>query len=79
MLPSTGGHTDEENLCDIQIAEVEGDRDVKGPQIESEIICMPIKVKKVNIGREEHPKMASIGDYWDDPTVESITELLRIQ
>jgi hypothetical protein len=25
----------------------------------------------------EHPKMASIGDYWDDPTVESITELLR--
>jgi hypothetical protein len=34
-------------------------------------------VKKFNIGTIEHPKMASIGDYWDEPTVESITELLR--
>jgi hypothetical protein len=38
---------------------------------------MPIKVKKVNIGTVEHPKMASIGDYWDEQTVESITELLH--
>jgi hypothetical protein len=50
---------------------------VKGPPIESEVISAPIKVKKVNIGTMEHPKMASIGDYWDEPTVESITELLR--
>jgi hypothetical protein len=50
---------------------------VKGPPIESEVISAPIKVKKVNIGTTEHPKMASIGDYWDEPTVESITELLR--
>jgi hypothetical protein len=34
-------------------------------------------VKKVNIGTIENPKMASIGDYWDEKTVESITELLR--
>jgi hypothetical protein len=64
---------DDENPCDIQIVEVEGDRDMKGPQIESEIISMPIKVNKVNIGTKEHSKMANIGDYWDDPIVEIIT------
>jgi hypothetical protein len=68
---------DKENPHDIQIAEVEGDKDVKGPQIEFQVIYAPIKVKKVNIGIAKHPKMASIGDYWDDPIVESITELLR--
>jgi hypothetical protein len=63
-------------ICDIQIEEVEGERDVEGPPIESEVISVPIKVKKVNIGTTEQPKMASIGDYWDEQTVESITELL---
>jgi CTP:phosphocholine cytidylyltransferase-like protein len=38
---------------------------------------MSIKVKKVNIGTIEHPKMASIGYYWDEQTVEIITKLLR--
>jgi hypothetical protein len=51
--------------------------DVKGPPIESKFISTPIKVNKVNIGIAEHPKMASIGDYWDAPTIESITELLH--
>jgi hypothetical protein len=34
-------------------------------------------VKKFNIGTVENPKIASIGDYWDEQIVESITELLR--
>jgi hypothetical protein len=34
-------------------------------------------VKKVNIGIVENPKMASIGDYLDEKTVEIIIELLR--
>ena len=33
-------------------------------------------MKKFNIGIVENPKMASIGDYWDEKTVERITELL---
>ena len=33
----------------------------------------PIKVNKFNIGTNENPKMASIGDYWDEQTVERIT------
>jgi hypothetical protein len=68
---------EEDDPRDIQIEEAEGEREVEGPPIESEVIVAPIKVKKVNIGTVENPKMASIGDYWDEQTVESITELLR--
>ena len=50
---------------------------MEGPPLELEVIVAPIKVNKVNIGTVENPKMASIGDYWDEQTVESITELLR--
>jgi hypothetical protein len=68
---------DEDDSRDIQIEEAEGEREVEGPPIESEVISVPIKVKKVNIGTVEHPKMASIGDYWDEQTVERIAELLH--
>jgi hypothetical protein len=46
---------------------------VEGPSLESEAFVAPIKVKKVNIGTEENPKMESIGDYWDEQTLERIT------
>ena len=54
---------DEDDPRDIHIKEVEGEREVKGPPLESEVIVAPIKVKKVNIGTVENPKMASIRDY----------------
>jgi hypothetical protein len=50
---------------------------VERPTIESKFIYTPIKVNKVNIGTTEKPKIASIGDYWDEKIVESITELLH--
>jgi hypothetical protein len=31
----------------------------------------------MNIGSEEHPKLASIGDYWDEQTMTEIQALLR--
>jgi hypothetical protein len=64
---------DEDDLRNIQIEEVEGERDLEGPPLESEVISAPIKIKKVNIGTAEHPKMVSIGDYWDEQTLECIT------
>ena len=67
---------DENDLCDIQIEEVEGQREVEGPLLESKVIVASIKVKKFNIGTVENPKMASIGDYWDEKTIESIIDLL---
>jgi hypothetical protein len=51
---------------------------VEGPSIESEIFAVPIEVKKVNIGTNNNPKMASIGpNYWDEKIVERIIELLH--
>jgi hypothetical protein len=40
---------DEDDPHNIQIKEVEGERDVEGPTIELEFIYAPIKVNKVNI------------------------------
>jgi hypothetical protein len=67
---------EEDNLCNIQIPEVEGEREVEGPKMDSEYYAAPLNIKKVNIGTADNPKMASIGDYWDHQTVERITKLL---
>jgi hypothetical protein len=40
------------------------------------VFDVPIKVNKFNIGKIENPKMAIVGGYWDEKTIESITELL---
>jgi hypothetical protein len=36
-----------------------------------------IKTKKHNIGTEEAPKMAIIGDYWDKETITQVVDLLK--
>jgi hypothetical protein len=41
--------------------------------LESKVFVVLIKVKKFNIGIVVNPKMVSIGDYWDEQTMESIT------
>jgi hypothetical protein len=70
---------DEDDPRDIQITENEGEREMEGPSLELEVFFAPIKVKKVNIGTNDNPKMASIGDYWDEQTIERIIELVRVQ
>lgn len=35
-----------------------------------------MKTKQVNIGMEAEPKIVKIGDYWDNPMVDKLTELL---
>jgi CTP:phosphocholine cytidylyltransferase-like protein len=50
---------------------------VEGPCLEPKLFATPIKVNKVNIDTTDNPKMASIGDYWDEQTIERITKLLR--
>ena len=54
---------------DIQIINIEGEREVEGPPLESEVFFVPINVNKVNIGTAKNPKMANIGDYWDEQTI----------
>lgn len=68
---------EDEYWRNINILEVEGHREVEGPQIENLDIFEPLKTKKVNIGTEAEVKFARIGDYWDDATVDKVVELLR--
>jgi hypothetical protein len=50
---------------------------VEGTCLESKVFVGPIKVNKVNSGTTENPKMASIGDHWDEQTIERVIELLH--
>jgi hypothetical protein len=50
---------------------------VEGPRAKLPFIGQPIRIKKVNIGIEETPKLANVRDYWDVVTIEKITELLH--
>jgi hypothetical protein len=61
----------------VNIVETEGQRDIEGQGVELPLIGQPIKIKKVNIGIEKAPKLANIGDYWDDATIDKIIELLH--
>jgi hypothetical protein len=47
----------------VNIAEIEGQRDIEGPWIELPFIGQPIKIKKANIGIEQAPELANVGDY----------------
>jgi hypothetical protein len=60
---------DEDGLQNIKIIEIEGEREVEGPSLDSEVFFAPIKVKKFNIRKNGNPKMESIGDYWDEKIV----------
>jgi hypothetical protein len=62
---------------DVNIAETEGQRDIEGLGIELPFIGQPIKIKKVNIGTKQAPKLENVGDYWDDATIDKIIELLH--
>ena len=68
---------EDEDPCNVNILESEGSREVQGIMLEIIEITEKVKIKKVNIGIEANPKMASIGDYWDDETVGHITDLLQ--
>jgi hypothetical protein len=46
---------------------------LEGPQFELEEYVSPLKIKKVNIGIEENPKIEIIGDYWENQIMEIIT------
>ena len=50
---------------------------MKGFGISSDQFMNPLKVKNINIGSLKNPKFVDIGDYWDDDTVEKITDILH--
>lgn len=67
---------EEEDPRNLNILEAEGHREVEGLQIKNPNITAPLKKRQVNIGTEAELNFAKIGDYWDDATVDKVTELL---
>jgi hypothetical protein len=61
----------------VNISEIEGQRDIEGPGIELPFVGKPIKIKKVDIGKKQAPKLANVAEYWDDATISKITELFH--
>ncbi len=51
---------EDDDLRNVNIIEYKGEKDVEGPGIEFPYIGQPLKVKKVKIGIETKPNMASI-------------------
>jgi len=68
---------EDEDPRNINILEMEGHREVEGPQIENSDITMLLKTRQENIGTEAEPKFAKIRDYWDDTTMDKVVELLH--
>ena len=62
-------------MQNINILEKEGSQDVTSPNVPMDPMNRPLKIKKVNIGIEENPKFANVGDYWDEETMEKIIDL----
>ena len=73
----SGGPKDGEGLWNINISKIEGTRDVAAPDVSMDPMNQPLKSRKVNIGIEENPKFASVGDYWDEETMTKIMNLLH--
>jgi hypothetical protein len=65
---------DLEELRNLTFKESTGTREVKdtlsGDTRSS--YAQPLNLQKVNIESEEHPKMESIGDYWDEKTIQDL-------
>jgi len=76
-LEGDDDESDDEDPRYLDIAETEGEHAIQGPELQIPDVVKPLKIKKVNIGSEEHPKFPNVRDYWDDVTVSKITELLR--
>ena len=61
----------------IDITQSEGHCEVHEPAIEAPEVTQPLKTRTVNIGSEEQPKYATIGDYWDGELASKVTQLLH--
>lgn len=60
----------------ISILESKGEHAIVRPPLQTVDVTKPLKLREVNIGTVEQPKLAKIGDYWDDDTVSKVAELL---
>ena len=77
VIMKSKGLEDNDELRSINIMKTKGSRDVAALDILIDPMNQPLNIRKVNIGTKENPKFASVGDYWDEETMEKITDLLH--
>lgn len=65
-----------EDPWNINILELEGQREVGGPSVKILDISQLMSTKHMNIGSEAEPKFTNISDYWDEEIVNKVAELL---
>jgi hypothetical protein len=70
-------YDEDDDPRDVNISETEGQRDIERPGIELPFVGKPIKIKQVNNGTKQAPKLANVGYYSDDTTISKITKLLH--
>ena len=68
---------DDDELQNVNILESKGSCDVTSPDIPIDSMSQSLKIRKVNIGSAENPKFSNVGDYWDEETIDWITNLLH--
>ena len=73
----SGEPEDDDEIRNINIPETEGNQDAAAPDVPMDLMNQPLKIRKVNIGMEENPKFASVGDYWDEETMGKIMDMLH--
>jgi len=61
---------------EVHVPKIEGERAVEGPKINPDYV-KPLRTRKINIGTEEVPKFAFIGDYWDEENMGKFVDLLQ--
>ena len=66
----------EDNLHNISIPKLEGNCAVAGPSLQMVDVTKPLKLWEVNIGTATQPKLAKIGDYWDNDIISKVAKLL---
>ena len=59
----TGGPEDDVHLRNINIPKTKGIWDVAAPNVPTDPMNQPLKIRKVSIGIEESPMFVNVGDY----------------
>ena len=70
---------EEDDPRNLNIQESKGYKEIQGLNLSATMLgySKTMKTRRVNIGIEENPKLAIIGDYWDEEIVSQIIDLLR--
>ena len=56
----SGEPEDDDDIRNVNILESEGSRNVAAPEIPTDPMSQPLKIRKVNIGTEENPKFSNM-------------------